>query len=174
LRPDTLVLSTPLVPAEGAEDLANRLKVGVDLDGWLMEAHVKLRPVDFSAEGLYMAGSAHYPKLVDEVITQAQAAAGRAATILAQDTLEVGGVVAQVEPEACVGCLTCVRFCPFNVPQMRIDLSGVGGITGAAYIEPAQCQGCGICVAECPAHAIQLMHYRGIQMEAEVEAMFET
>jgi heterodisulfide reductase subunit A-like polyferredoxin len=174
LRPDTLVLSTPLVPAEGAEDLANRLKVGVDLDGWLMEAHVKLRPVDFSTEGLYMAGSAHYPKLVDEVITQAQAAAGRAATILAQDTLEVGGVVAQVEPEACVGCLTCVRFCPFNVPQMRIDLSGVGGITGAAYIEPAQCQGCGICVAECPAHAIQLMHYRGIQMEAKVEAMFGT
>jgi len=174
LRPDTLVLSTPLVPAEGAEDLANRLKVGVDLDGWLMEAHVKLRPVDFSTEGLYMAGSAHYPKLVDEVITQAQAAAGRAATILTQDTLEVGGVVAQVEPEACVGCLTCVRFCPFNVPQMRIDLSGVGGITGAAYIEPAQCQGCGICVAECPANAIQLMHYRGIQMEAKVEAMFET
>jgi heterodisulfide reductase subunit A-like polyferredoxin len=173
LRPDRLVLSMPMVPAEGAEELANQLKVGVDLDGWLMEAHVKLRPVDFPSEGLYMAGAAHYPKLLDETITQAQAAAARAATILAQDVLQVGGIVAQVNPEACVGCLTCVRFCPFNVPQMKLDLTGVGAITGAAYIEPAQCQGCGICVAECPAQAIQLRHYRGAQMEAKVEALFE-
>ena len=120
-----------------------------------------------------MAGAAHYPKLLDETITQAQAAAARATTILAQDVLQVGGIVAQVSPEACVGCLTCVRFCPFSVPQMKLDLTGVGAITGAAYIEPAQCQGCGICVAECPAQAIQLMHYRGAQMEAKVEALFE-
>jgi heterodisulfide reductase subunit A-like polyferredoxin len=173
LRPERLVLSMPMVPAEGAEELANRLKVGVDLDGWLMEAHVKLRPVDFSTEGLYMAGAAHYPKLLDETITQAQAAAARAATILTQDMLQVGGIVAQVSPEACVGCLTCVRFCPFGVPQMKLDLTGVGKITGAVYIEPAQCQGCGICVAECPAQAIQLRHYRGAQMEAKVGALFE-
>jgi heterodisulfide reductase subunit A-like polyferredoxin len=173
LNPDRLVLSMPMVPAEGADELANRLKVGVDLDGWLMEAHVKLRPVDFSTEGLYMAGAAHYPKLLDETITQAQAAAARAATILTKDSLKVGGVVAQVSPEGCVGCLTCVRFCPFHVPQVKYDLAGVGQILGAAYIEPAQCQGCGICVAECPAEAIQLMHYRGAQMEAKVEALFE-
>ena len=172
LRPDLLVLSMPMVPAEGLEELANRLKVGVDLDGWLMEAHVKLRPVDFATEGLYLAGAAHYPKLLDETITQAQAAAARAAIILTQDTLKVGGVVAQVNPAACVGCLTCVRFCPFGVPQVKFDLSGVGEIAGAAYIEPAQCQGCGICVTECPARAIQLTHYRDTQVEAKLEAMF--
>ena len=173
LHPDLLVLSMPMVPAEGAEELANRLKVGVDLDGWLMEAHVKLRPVDFSTEGLYMAGAAHYPKLLDETIAQAQAAAARAATILSQDALPVGGIVAQVDPEACVGCLTCVRLCPFGVPQVRDDLTGVGAIVGAAYIEPAQCQGCGLCVAECPARAIQLMHYRHEQIEIKVAALLE-
>ncbi len=172
LRPELLVLSMPMVPSDGAGELANRLKVGVDLDGWLMEAHVKLRPVDFPTEGLYLAGAAHYPKLLDETITQAQAAAARAAIILTQDRLKVGGVVAQVNPEMCVGCLTCVRFCPFGVPQVKLGLTGVGKIAGAAFIEPAQCQGCGICVTECPARAIQLMHYRDTQVEAKLEAMF--
>jgi len=173
LQPDRLVLSMPMVPAEGVEELASRLKVGMDLDGWLMEAHVKLRPVDFSTDGLYMAGAAHYPKFLDETIAQAQAAAARAATILTRDALRVGGVVAQVDPETCVGCLTCVRVCPFGVPQVRADLTGVGEIKGAAYIEPAQCQGCGICAAECPARAIQLMHYRDTQMQVKVEALFQ-
>ncbi|NOZ26440.1 MAG: FAD-dependent oxidoreductase [Chloroflexi bacterium] len=172
LHPDLLVLSMPMVPVEGAEELANRLKVGVDLDGWLMEAHVKLRPVDFPTDGLYMAGAAHYPKLLDEAIAQAQAAAARAATILTRDALQVGGIVAQVRSEECVGCLTCVRICPFDVPQVREDLVGAGGIQGAAYIEPAQCQGCGICAAECPAKAIQLMHYRDVQIEAKLDALF--
>jgi heterodisulfide reductase subunit A-like polyferredoxin len=173
LTPDLVVLGMPMVPAEGASQLASALKVGVDLDGWFMEAHVKLRPVDFAAEGLYVAGAAHYPKLLDEAIVQAQAAAGRAMTILSRDALNVGGVVAQVEAEKCVGCLTCVRVCPFDVPRMRIDLVGVGGIIGAAHIEPAQCQGCGICVGECPARAIQLLHYRDGQMEAKIAAFYE-
>ena len=169
---DMLVLATPVVPAQGAEKLASVLKVGVDLNGWFMEAHVKLRPVDFPADGMYVAGAAHYPKLLDETIVQAQAAAARAMTVLSRDTLDVGGVVARVESEACVGCLTCVRICPFDVPQIRVDLIGVGGLAGAAFIEPAQCQGCGICVGECPAMAIQLLHYRDEQMEAKIESFF--
>jgi heterodisulfide reductase subunit A-like polyferredoxin len=92
---------------------------------------------------------------------------------LTRDALSVGGVVAQVNPQMCVGCLTCVRICPFNVPEMRFNITGVGEIKGAAYIEPARCQGCGICAAECPAQAIQLMHYRDAQMEAKIEALFE-
>jgi heterodisulfide reductase subunit A-like polyferredoxin len=172
LQPDLLVLSMPMVPAPGGAELARRLKVGVDLDGWLMEAHVKLRPVDFPAEGLYMAGATHYPKLVSETIAQAQAAAARAATILTRDTLKVGGIVAQVDAQSCVGCLTCVRICPFDVPRVASGFTGAGGIVGAAYIEPAQCQGCGLCAAECPAKAIQLMHYRDTQVEAKVEALF--
>jgi heterodisulfide reductase subunit A-like polyferredoxin len=168
-----VVLSMPVVPPEGARELAARLKVPVDLDGFFLEAHVKLRPVDFASDGLFLAGLAHYPKFLGEAIAQAQAAAARAATILSKDVLEVGGVVAQVEADSCVGCLTCVRICPYNVPQIRADLNGVGGILGAAYVEPAQCHGCGVCAAECPAKAIQLLHYRDVQMEAKVAALVQ-
>ena len=174
LHPDLVVLSMPVVPPEGADELATRLKVSVDLDGFFLEAHVKLRPVDFASDGLFVAGMAHYPKFLDETIVQAQAAAARAMTVLGRDVLEVGGIVAQVDAEECVGCLTCVRICPYHVPQVQADLSGVGGITGAAYIEPAQCHGCGICAAECPAKAIQLLHYRDVQVGAEIAALMAT
>ncbi len=173
LRPDLLVLSMPVVPSPGARDLAARLKVPVDLDGFFLEAHVKLRPVDFATDGFFLAGMAHYPKFLGEAIAQAQAAAARAATVLSRDYLEVGGVVAWVEAEKCVGCLTCVRICPYRVPKIRADLTGVGRIVGAAYIEPAQCHGCGICVGECPAKAIQLLHYRDAQMQAKIAALQE-
>ncbi len=173
LRPDLLVLSMPVVPSPGARDLAARLKVPVDLDGFFLEAHVKLRPVDFATDGFFLAGMAHYPKFLGEAIAQAQAAAARAATVLSRDYLEVGGVVAWVEAEKCVGCLTCVRICPYRVPKIRADLTGVGRIVGAAYIEPAQCHGCGICVGECPAKAIQLLHYRDAQIQAKIAALQE-
>jgi len=173
LSPDLLVLSTPVVPSPGAHELASKLKVGVDLDGFFMEAHVKLRPVDFATDGLFMAGMAHYPKLLDETIVQAQAAAARAATILSKEQLSVGGIVAEVDPALCVGCLTCVRACPYNVPQIEAGLTGVGDILGAAYINPAECRGCGICAGECPAKAIQLAHYRDEQMEIKINAFFE-
>ncbi|MGB9775913.1 MAG: FAD-dependent oxidoreductase [Anaerolineae bacterium] len=173
LEPDLVVLSMPVVPSPGARELAARLKLPVDLDGFFLEAHVKLRPVDFATDGFFLAGMAHYPKFLGEAIAQAQAAAARAATVLGRDYLEVGGVVAQVDAEKCVGCLTCVRICPYRVPHIRADLVGVGGIVGAAYIEPAQCHGCGVCVGECPAKAIQLLHYRDVEMEAKIEALEE-
>ncbi len=173
LSPDALVLSNPIVPAEGAHELATRLKVPVDMDGFFLEAHVKLRPVDFASEGLFMAGLAHYPKFLDESIIQAQAAAARAAVILSKDTRTSNARVAVVDADKCVGCLTCVRTCPFDVPQIRADLRGVGGIVGAAFIEPVACQGCGTCVSECPAKAIQLMHYTDAQMVIKVDALFE-
>ena len=116
--PDLLVLSKPIVPSEGAHDISTALKVAVDADGFFLEAHVKLRPVDFASEGLFMAGLAHYPKLLDETIVQAQAAAARAARVLSQPSLTAGGAVAEVSPEMCVGCLTCVRVCPFDVPRV--------------------------------------------------------
>ncbi len=173
LEPDLLVLSMPVVPSPGSRELAARLKLPVDLDGFFLEAHVKLRPVDFATDGFFLAGMAHYPKFLGEAIAQAQAAAARAATVLSRDYLEVGGIVAQVDLEKCVACLTCVRICPYRVPRIRADLIGVGGIVGAAYIEPAQCHGCGVCVGECPAKAIQLLHYRDVQIEAKIGAMRE-
>ena len=170
-HPDLLMLSNPIVPPEAAREFASLFKVPVDSDGFLLEAHVKLRPVDFASDGLFMAGLAHYPKFVDEVIVQAQAAAARAGRLLSQESLTAGGIVAEVDPQKCVGCLTCVRICPFDVPKVVGELAGVGGIVGTAYIEPTVCQGCGNCVAECPAKAIHLAHYDDNQIMVKLDAL---
>jgi len=172
LKPGTLVLSMPVVPSEGARELSTRLKVSRDMDGFFLEAHVKLRPVDFSSDGIFMAGLAHYPKLLDESIIQAQAAAARAAILLSQDTMDTGGRVAVVDETLCVGCLTCVRTCPYSAPRIVANLTGVGNILGAAQIEAAVCHGCGSCAAACPAKAIDLMHYTDAQMLPKVDALF--
>ena len=174
LNPDLLVLSMPVVPSKGVKELAALFKVPVDANGFFSEAHVKLRPVDFATDGIFMAGMAHYPKLLDETMIQAQAAASRAARVLSQETMTAGGRVAVVDELKCTGCLTCVRICPFNVPQIQSNLTGVGNILGAAYIEPSVCQGCGLCAAECPARAIQLMHYTDAQMIAKVSALLDS
>jgi heterodisulfide reductase subunit A len=171
-EPDLLVLSMPIVPSHDADDLATRLKVSVDLDGFFLEAHVKLRPVDFSSAGVYMAGMAHYPKLLDETVIQAQAAAARAALILSKDTMTTSALIARVDPDLCVGCLTCLRICPFDVPKINPELTGVGGIFGAAHIEAAICHGCGSCAAECPAKAIEMMHYKDAQVLKKLDALF--
>ncbi len=173
LNPDMVVLSTPIVPAPAADELANRLKVAQDADGFFLEAHVKLRPVDFLVDGVFMAGLAHYPKLLRESIVQAKAAAARAATILSRDTLTTGGPVAEVEKDKCVACLTCVRVCPFGAPRIADDAQSIGGILGAAHIESALCQGCGLCTASCPAGAIVLKHYTENQVGAKLNALFE-
>jgi heterodisulfide reductase subunit A-like polyferredoxin len=173
LDSDLLVLSEAIVPAEGSKALAELLKFSCTLEGFFLEAHVKLQPVEFPAEGIFLAGAAHYPKLLDETIAQAGAAAARAASILSKDELEVGGVVAVVEPEKCVGCLTCVRICPFGAAIINPALDGVGEIVGAAEITTAACRGCGLCPAECPAKAIQLQHFTDDQVLAKEEALFE-
>ena len=168
---ERLVLAMPIVPQEDVHQLATLFKVPLDADGYFLEAHVKLRPVDFATDGLFVAGMAHYPKLLDESLIQAQAAAGRAARILSRETLTAGGRFAVVDETRCTGCLTCLRICPFNVPRIKPDRSGVGGLLGAAYIEAAVCQGCGSCAAECPAQAIQLMNFTSAQMAAKVSAL---
>jgi len=167
-----VVLSTGIEAEPGNRSLSRLLKLPLTAEGFFLEAHVKLRPVDFASDGIYMAGACHYPKFLDEAIAQAQAAASRAATILSRDTLTAGGIVALVSAEQCVGCLTCVRICPYQVPKIQMNLSGVGHIAGAAYIEPATCHGCGICAGECPAKAIRLVNYSDAQVMAKVEALF--
>jgi len=163
LHPDLLVLSEAVVPNEGSKELANLFKFPLTLDGFFLEAHVKLRPVDFATDGLYLCGMAHYPKSINETISQAEAASARAATILSQETLQVGGVVAVVEGERCAACLTCVRVCPYSVPVINVK--------GEAEIDLAKCKGCGSCVAECPARAIELMHFKSQQLEAKCQAL---
>jgi heterodisulfide reductase subunit A len=172
LAPDYLVLSTPVVPPSAARELSGCLKVPVDMDGFFMEAHVKLRPVDFLSEGLFMAGTAHYPKLLEEALVHARAAAARAGALVSHDTITVGGRVAVVDSALCVGCLTCVRSCSYSAPRMSEEAIGIGGIIGAARIEAALCQGCGLCAAQCPAGAIELNHYTDTQVRAKVDALF--
>jgi len=171
-EPDALVLSAAMVPPKGTRDLADMMRVACTLEGFMLEAHLKLQPVDFPTEGAYLCGAIQYPKFLDEAIAQAKAAAARASAILSQDELQVGGVVAVVEPEKCTGCLTCVRVCPYDLPIVNPELVGAGDILGAAEIAPAACRGCGICASECPAKAIQLQHYRDEQILAKAEALF--
>jgi heterodisulfide reductase subunit A-like polyferredoxin len=163
LHPDLLVLSEGVVPNEGSKELANLFKFPLTLDGFFLEAHVKLRPVDFASDGLYLCGMAHYPKSMNETIAQAEAASARAATILSQEMLQVGGVIAVVEGEKCAACLTCVRVCPYSVPVINAK--------GEAEIDLAKCKGCGSCVAECPARAIELMHYKDQQLQDKCRAV---
>lgn len=164
LHPDLLMVSTPVVPSEGSRHLAETLHVPLSSEGFFMEAHLKMRPMDFMEEGIFIAGMAHYPKFIEESISHALAAAGRAITILSQHPLYFGGIVAQVDSSKCVACLTCVRTCPFGIPQIDPTRIGNGGIQGAAWIDPAKCQGCGTCTGECPATAIQLIGYRDEQI----------
>jgi heterodisulfide reductase subunit A-like polyferredoxin len=163
LRPDLLVLATGVVPNANRE-LYELFKVPVNADGFLVEAHAKLRPVDFASEGIYLAGLAHYPKPLEESIAQARAAASRAMTLLSREAIMVGGVVATVETGKCAACLTCVRACPYDIPRVNEH--------SHAVIDPAQCHGCGTCVAECPGKAITLAHYTDEQMIAKIEALF--
>ncbi|MGQ9625383.1 MAG: FAD-dependent oxidoreductase [Anaerolineae bacterium] len=164
LEPDIVALSMAITPVEGTTELARMMKLPLSPEGFFMEAHLKLRPMDFIEEGIFLCGMAHYPKFIEEAIAHALATAGRAMTILSKDKLEVGGVIAEVDQSKCVACLTCVRTCPFQIPVIDPEAIGNGEIKGAAYIEPAKCQGCGTCTSECPANAIQLRHYRDEQI----------
>ena len=120
LHPDLLVLSTATIPADTAE-LASMLKVPRTADGFFLEAQMKLRPVDFASEGLFLCGIAHSPKTIEESLSQASAAVARACTVLAKDQIQISGVVSVVNTEKCAACLTCVRVCPYNVPEINKD-----------------------------------------------------
>jgi heterodisulfide reductase subunit A-like polyferredoxin len=163
-HPDLLALSSATVAADTGE-LASMLKVPRTADGFFLEAHMKLRPVDFASEGIYLCGVAHSPKLIEESLSQAWAAVSRACTVLAKDQIQVGGVVSVVDPEKCAACLTCVRVCPYNVPVINRD--------GVAEIEVAMCQGCGICASECPGKAIKLQHFTDEQIMAKCDVLLE-
>ncbi|HEY70688.1 MAG TPA: CoB--CoM heterodisulfide reductase iron-sulfur subunit A family protein [Anaerolineae bacterium] len=163
-EPDLLALSMAVQPAEDTSKLAQMLGVPQSPEGFFQESHLKMRPMEFADEGIFLTGMAHYPKFLEECITHSLACVGRALTILSRPTIQLGGVIAVVDPDRCTGCLTCVRTCPFGIPEIRIDQVGVGGLDGAAWINPARCQGCGTCTAECPARAIQLRHYHDDQI----------
>jgi heterodisulfide reductase subunit A len=163
LPADAVVLSAATVPAD-VEELASLLKLPRNAEGFFIEAHAKLRPVDFSSDGIFLAGTAHGPKLVGESIAQSLAAASRASSFLADTSQTISGVTALVDPSRCAACLICVRACPFNVPEISKD--------NVSEINKAMCHGCGICAAECPAKTIELEHFEDDQISAKIKALF--
>ncbi len=163
LTPDLLTLSTAILPNE-TEALGQFFKVPVNEDGFFIEAHAKLRPVEFATDGVFLCGLAHYPKPIDESIAQAQAAASRAATILAKQTIHFAGTVAYTNPLDCSACGTCVSICPYSAP-------GWNEKTAKAEINPALCKGCGLCVASCRSGAIKLRGFDDAQIFSMIESV---
>jgi len=164
LPADRVVLSAAIRPHPESERLGTLLKVPRNEMGFFMEAHMKLRPLDFASEGIYLCGLAHGPKYITESIAQARGAAARAATVLSKEFMQVSGEVSIVDPELCASCLTCVRMCPYNVPE-------IDPVTNRAHIEAASCQGCGICAGVCPRRAIRLRHHTDDQILAKLAAL---
>lgn len=165
LRPDWVVLSAGVRPGASAQQVSQLLKTPLTADGFFLEAHMKLRPLDVATEGIFLAGLAHGPKLLSETILQAKGAAARAATLLSQQVLDRSGIVSEVDSQRCAACLTCVRLCPYDVPQITEE--------GVAWIEPAQCQGCGVCASACPRKAIHTRHYEDEQLLAKLEVLWD-
>ncbi|MBU2548902.1 MAG: FAD-dependent oxidoreductase, partial [Proteobacteria bacterium] len=165
LKPDYLVLASAVI-SHRDQELAQHFKVPLDDDGWFLEAHQKLRPVDFATDGVFLAGLAHYPKPIDEAVAQSQAAASRAVVVLSKDRITVDAMVSYVDEERCIGCGLCQTNCPFAA----IDLMEITGKGYRARTITASCKGCGVCAAGCPQGAIDIMHSRDAQITAAVKA----
>jgi heterodisulfide reductase subunit A len=161
LEADILGLASAIIVKE-QERLAQLFKVPLTNDGFFLEAHMKLRPVDFATDGVFIAGLAHFPKPIDEAIAQAKAAAGRAAVVLAQDAIRAGGVVAEIDADTCVGCQACVGVCPFGAIEYVPD-------EDVCEVNQALCKGCGTCAANCPSECITLFGFSHKQIYSQVD-----
>ena len=162
VKADVLCLAAAIV-SHWDQALAQLFKVPLDTNGWLLEAHQKLRPVDFSNDGIFLCGMAHYPKPIEESIAQAQAAASRALTVLSMETIQVGGIVSDIIAELCSGCLGCVNVCPYQA--IIFDKQKF-----VAEVNPALCKGCGACAAVCPSEAPTLMGFNNNQLYAQIKS----
>ncbi len=166
---DALVLSAAVVPAEGTKDIAKLFKVAMNPDGFLQEAHVKLRPVDFSAEGVFLCGTNHYPKHISETISQAMGAAGRAASLLSHDTITASGSVCEVDEDECVSCGACISACTYGAIEFYDTAKG-----SKAKVNPVLCKGDGLCNAKCPTSAISLKHYTDEEIFYQIDSALVT
>jgi len=162
IEPDLLVLATAIVPSEN-ELLSQFFKVPLNSDGFFVEAHAKLRPVDFATDGVFVCGLAHYPKAVDESIAQALAASARAMVLLTRGKVLVSGAVAETNQFLCSGCGTCVTVCPYSAASLNVH--------GKSEINPALCKGCGLCTASCRSGAIRLHGFDDAQVFAMIESV---
>jgi heterodisulfide reductase subunit A len=161
IRPDLLILATAIVPPK-ENPIAKLFKVPVNNDGFFVEAHVKLRPIDFSTDGVFVCGLAHSPKPIDESIAQGLGAAARSVTLLSQKEMFGNAVVAFINPESCVGCQGCLKVCPYEAIRYLEDKE-------ICEINEAICKGCGACAATCPSASVQLKRFTSKQIYAQIE-----
>jgi heterodisulfide reductase subunit A-like polyferredoxin len=174
LTVDRLILSVATVPHDDAAQVAQLLKVPRTADGFYQEAHMKLSPVDFASEGIYLAGMAHYPKkALTESVVQATAAAGRAATVLAKPAIEIEPMIAHVVEARCDGCAYCVDPCPFNAISLVEYEDENGRVKKRVFIDESICKGCGTCQATCPKDAVFVSHFTLQQLRAMTMAALE-
>jgi heterodisulfide reductase subunit A len=175
INPDLVVLSTGIVaPREENEELAKLLKVPLNEDKFFLEAHVKLRPIDFATDGIFLCGLAHSPKNISESITQANGAAAQAVKILSSKEIITSGLVATVLEENCIGCGRCVEVCQFNAIELiekELDFEDCTIITKKSYVNSALCKGCGTCGAQCPNSTIVIKHFGFEQINAMIKAL---
>ena len=162
---DLLALSAAVIPSADSVEIARLFKVAMNPDGFFQEAHVKLRPVDFAAEGIFLCGIAHYPKHITETISQAYGAAGRAATVLTQDSVIASGAVCEVNESACESCGACISVCNYGAIAFYDAPKGK-----KATVNPILCKGDGLCNTRCPAGAIYLKHFTDKEINCQIDA----
>jgi heterodisulfide reductase subunit A len=165
IEADLVALSAAVVPSAGNPEVARLFKVPVNPDGFFQEAHVKLRPMDFGADGVFMCGANHYPKHLSEAVSQAYGAAGRAVTLLSQDTVTASGSVCEVEESRCIGCGACIEACTYDAIHSRKTKAGE-----KAEVNPALCKGDGLCCSKCPTDAIVLRHFTNEEVFNQIDA----
>ncbi|MFW9783868.1 MAG: FAD-dependent oxidoreductase, partial [Candidatus Heimdallarchaeota archaeon] len=170
---DLIILSTPMVPNNNLTELAKMLKVPLDKNGFFLEAHVKLRPLDFATDGIFLSGCAQWPKNVQDSIAQANGAAGRASRFLSAKTITTSGLIAEVNTNRCIGCGKCESVCPYNAIEIKealMEFEEISIKVAKSYINSALCKGCGTCAATCPNGAISVKHYDFDQIYAMIES----
>jgi heterodisulfide reductase subunit A len=165
---DIIALAAAVVPSAATKEIANLFKVTLSPDGFFKEAHVKLRPVEFATDGVYLCGMAHYPKFIQETINQAYGAAGRALTLLSHEIVVASGSVCVVDEKRCMGCGACVDVCTYGALELRDTKQGK-----KAVVNPVLCKGDGLCNVKCPTAAISLKHYTDDEILCEIDAMVQ-
>ncbi len=154
-----------MIPSAESKEISQLFKVSLGPDGFFKEAHVKLRPVDFATDGVFLCGMAHYPKHISETINQAYGAAGRTAALLSQDSVTASGAVCEVNEDACVSCGACITACTYGAVEFRETARG-----RKAWVNPILCKGDGVCNAKCPTNAIYLKHFTDEEIFSQIDA----
>ncbi|MBW1732149.1 MAG: CoB--CoM heterodisulfide reductase iron-sulfur subunit A family protein [Deltaproteobacteria bacterium] len=162
---DYLALAAAVIPGKGNEEISQLFKVSLDPDGFFKEAHVKLRPVEFPTEGVFLCGTAHYPKHIQEVINQAYGAASRVMTLLSKNTVTASGSICEVDENRCVACGACISVCTYGAIEFRDTPQGK-----KAVVNPVICKGDGLCNSVCPTGAIRLKHFTDEGLLSQIDA----